>query len=110
MKNLAEFRRALTVGSLWTTEHASDAPQNSRPVSKPKKVVHVQSNAICFEIPGVPYDGNPGRTGSWVYFDRPADKAKWWEFPDENTAIHYWLDSNTRERRTDNTRIIFRRA
>ena len=109
MINLAQFRKALSLGSKWTTQHASDHPDSNRPESAPKAVVHVQSNAICFEIPGVPYDGNPGRTGSWVQFDGKGDKAPFWEFPDENTAVHYFRDCMTGERRTDRTRIIFRK-
>lgn len=108
MKKLSQFRRVAQVGSVWTIEHASDDERNARPVSHPKKIVHVQSNAFCFEIPGVPYNGNPAQTGSWTYFDGKGDKAAFWEFPDDFTAVHYWRDPMTGERRADKTRTIYR--
>lgn len=110
MKNLAQFRQAIKIGSVWTVEHASDEPRNVRPISQPKKVVHVQSNAFCFEVLGITYNGNPRQTGSWTYFYGKGDKAKFWEFPDDSTAIHYWRDPMTGERRGDRTRTIYKRV
>jgi len=110
MKNLAQFRKALTVGSRWTLEHASEVAADCRAAS-PREVVHVQSNAVAFSIPGVAYNGNPYQTASWLYFDGAGGKAKFWEFPDENTAVKYFKAiDGTEGKRADIARMIYRRA
>jgi hypothetical protein len=80
VKNLAQFRRALTIGSEWTCESYSDNPAYRRGPNL-RTVVHVRSNAIAFSKPGVPYDGNPHKSGSWLYFDGVNGKATNWSFP-----------------------------
>ena len=108
MKNLAQFRRALTVGSNWTCECYSDNPAFCRGPN-PRTVVHVQSNAVAFSVPGVAYDGDPHKTRSWLYFDRANGKAGNWSFPDENTAL-FTYPSLDGKLSADNAKRIYRLA
>jgi hypothetical protein len=108
VKNLSQFRKALTIGSEWTCESFSDNPAYRRGPN-PRTVVHVQSNAVAFSKPGVPYDGDPHKSGSWLYFDGANGKAANWSFPDNNTAIFTYPPIDGKPR-ADNPKLIYRRA
>jgi hypothetical protein len=108
MKNLAQFRTALTIGSNWTCECYSDNAAFCRGPN-PRTVVHVQSNAVAFSIPGVLYDGNPRKTSSWLYFERANGKAANWSFPDEDTAVFTYPPIDGKPS-GDNAKLIYRRA
>jgi hypothetical protein len=108
MKNLSQFRKALTIGSEWTCESYSDNPAYCRGPN-PRMVVHVQSNAVAFSTPAFPYDGNPHKNGSWLYFDGANGKAANWSFPDESTAVFTYPPIEGISR-ADNPRLIYRRV
>jgi len=60
MKNLAEFKRALSLGSEWATFHMlANKDLGTRNVDS------VQSNAVTFSM--------PGGESSWLYFPKASD-------------------------------------
>lgn len=65
MKNLSQFKKALTVGSRWKLEAEWLGEQPEERI-----VEVVQTNAVAFRRPN-------GKL-SWLYFDKAAD----WEFKD----------------------------
>ena len=110
MKNLTQFRHALTIGSVWTLEHHDNTGMTIKP--NKRVVIHTQSNAVAFLKEGIANNGNAHQCGSWLYFDGAGDKAAFWEFPDDNTAIKYVkaISENPQERRADGSRMIYRKA
>ena len=60
-------------------------------------------------IPGVLYNGNPHKSGSWLHFERAHGKAANWSFPDENTAVFTYPPVDGKPS-TDNAKLIYRCA
>ena len=85
--NLAQFKRALTIGSVWQAyhydSHGNKSPLGERPVSIK------QSNAIAFRT-------NEGKD-SWMHFD----KAENYEFKDDKVFI-YWPECKVYDKPKDN--------
>lgn len=98
LTSLANFKRALTVGSRWEARYADlhrDPTGTLTPRVTgwtPRHVVHVQGNAVCFTLPTpeaiAAGTANPRGAGSWLWFP----KAKLCTFPDG--AIRISHDAN----------------
>ena len=107
MKNLSQFKKTLTLGSEWTLSfEGGDDTTNRAPVKR--TVQHIQSNAVAFSKGDASYHGNPYKECSWLYFE--SGEAKLWDFPNESTAVYYFKDLDTGERRTDTAHMVYRKA
>lgn len=75
MKSFAEIKRSLTVGRTLTMTHNSWARGGyHRLLDLPRKIIHVQSNAIQFE------------GGSWLYLDQKA--SMYFDIPDVGFGVY----------------------
>ena len=80
MKTLADFKRALTLGSKWHAIHASGHDMGIRTVAK------VQSNSVAFKTEGK-------EALSWLDFP----KSNLFKTNEKNEALIYWPPLNQGE-------------
>ena len=82
MKTLADFKRALTLGSKWHAMHASGQDIGIRTVAK------VQTESVAFKR-------DDREELSWVYFP----KASLFSISESGEALIYWPPRNEGEER-----------